>query len=143
MGVKGLFVREESKEAQVGVLGKQGLSTGRAQRIAGARRAPQAWGRFSTKESGVSQRVCVCLGVCVRGSGPECSSVQGRFHGWLITGVHGSTLATAARPCRQARSPPPPRSGTKGALPGPARPSTAQYNAAEADRLRSLTMATV
>lgn len=107
-----------SEGAYVGVLGKQGLSTGRAQQIAGARRAPQAGGRFSTKESGVSQRVCVCLRVCERGSASECRAVQGRFHGWLITGVHGSTLTTAARPCRQTRRPPPLLSGTKGALPG-------------------------
>lgn len=89
-----------------GVRGKRGLSTGRAQRMAGARRAPQAWGRFSAKESRVSQRVRVCLGVYVRGSGSECRAVQGRFHGWLITGVRASTLATAARPCRHCPLPP-------------------------------------
>lgn len=92
----------------LGCWGKRGLSTGRAQRMAGARRAPQAWGRFSAKESRVSERVRVCLGVYVRGSGSECRAVQGRFHGWLITGVRASTLATAARPCRHCPLPPQP-----------------------------------
>lgn len=86
--------------------GKRGLSTGRAQRMAGARRAPQAWGIFSAKESWVLARVRVCLGVYVRGSGSEYRAVQGRFHGWLITGVRASTLATAARPCRHCPLPP-------------------------------------
>ncbi len=111
----------------MGVLGKQGLSTGRAQRIAGARRALEAWGRFSPKESRVLQRVCVCLGVCVRGSGSECSSVQGRFHGWLITGVHGSTLATAAGPVVRPARPLLPAMAQRGpclAQRGPAWPST-------------------
>lgn len=130
-----------------GVLGKRGLSTGRAQRIAGARRAPQARGRFSANESGVSERVCVCWGVCVRGSGSEYRAVQGRFHGWLITGVRGPTLATAARPCRllpppnNPPTPPPLRPRDKG---GPAWPGTARPSAAAPDRPQSLlTMATV
>ncbi|KAK2869491.1 hypothetical protein Q7C36_001362 [Tachysurus vachellii] len=97
--------------------------------MAGARRAPQGWGRFSAKENRVSERVRVCLGVYVRGSGSECRAVQGRFHGWLITGVRASTLATAARPCRHCPLPPLPTHTSsiytlhKGGQPGPAQSS--------------------
>lgn len=128
--------------------GGWGLSAGRVQRMAGARRAPQAWGRFSAKESRVSERVRVCLGVYVRGSGSECWAVQGRFHGWLITGVRASTLATAARPCRHCLLPPQPTHThllhPYSAQRGPACTGTAQSDTAAPDRPHSLlTMATV